>query len=244
MPGAFDARGVHAIGFSNHYPGGYAELIVLNELVALKVPDGLPVQMAAFTEPYAVGVHAVAKSRISTSDAALVLGCGPVGLAVVADLKRCGIGPVVAADFSPTRRRLAAHVGADEVVDPQQETAIAAWRRIDGVRPLVVFEAVGVPGMLDLAMRMAPKGSRVLIVGACMEADRVQPMIGLGKELTIQFALGYEPAEFAEALRAIAEGDVDLAPLHTGSVSIDDVPGAFATLASPDAHAKILVEHG
>ena len=224
MPVAFDADGIHAIGFSNRYPGGYAELMVLNEMLAVDVPAGLPADLAALTEPLAVGVHAVVKSRIAPGEAAIVLGLGPVGLACVAELKRIGIGPVVGADFSARRRALAEHLGCDVVVDPAERPAVAAWRDVDGVRPLVVFEAVGVPGMIDAAMRMAPKGARILVVGVCMQQDRVHPMVGIGRELNIQFALGYEPDEFAQALRSIAEGEVDLRPLITGTVAIDGVP--------------------
>jgi threonine dehydrogenase-like Zn-dependent dehydrogenase len=241
MPAAFDSDGVHAIGFSNRYPGGYAELMVLNEMLAIDVPSGLPADLAALTEPLAVGVHAVAKSRITPGEAAVVLGLGPVGLACVAELKRLDIGPVVGADFSARRRALAEHLGCDVVVDPAEQPAMAAWRDVDGTRPLVVFEAVGVPGMIDAAMRMAPKGARILVVGVCMQQDRLHPLVGIGRELNIQFALGYEPDEFAQALRSIAEGEVDLRPLITGTVPIDGVPQAFADLARPDAHAKILV---
>jgi threonine dehydrogenase-like Zn-dependent dehydrogenase len=241
MPVAFDASGIHAIGFSNTYPGGYAELMVMNDVLGLKVPGGLPPRLAALTEPFAVGVHAVAKSRIAQGDAAVVLGCGPVGLAVIADLERRGLGPVVASDFSPKRRALAAHLGADVVVDPAVERPIDAWRRIDGARPLVVFEAVGVPGMLDQAMRMAPRDARILVVGVCMGHDQIQPMVGIGRELNIQFALGYQPDEFLSSLTAIADGAVDLEPLVTGTVDVAGVPGAFAALADPETHAKILV---
>lgn len=244
MPVSFDADGLHPLGFSNRYPGGYTEQMVLNELLCLKVPAGLPVTMAALTEPLAVGVHAVAKSRITAGESAIVLGCGPVGLACIADMKMRGIGPVVAADFSPARRRLAEAMGADAVVDPREEPAIEAWRRIDGMRPLVIFEAVGVPGMIEQAMRMAPKDARILVVGACMQEDRIHPMLGIGRELNIQFVLAYEPAEFASALAAIADGRVDLAAWHTGTVGIDGVPQAFTDLANPDAHAKILVIPG
>jgi threonine dehydrogenase-like Zn-dependent dehydrogenase len=241
MPIAYDERGLHAVGYSNHYPGGYGELLVVNDLLGLKVPAGLDPHLAAMTEPLAVGVHAVNKSRIVAGDTAVVLGCGPVGLAVIADLHRKGLGPIVAADYSPKRRALAAHLGADEVVDPRDTPAIEAWRRIGGGKPLVIFEAVGVPGMLDQAMRMAPKDARILVVGVCMETDHIQPMVGIGRELSIQFALGYQPDEFAGALVAIAEGQVDLAPLVTGHVGVADVPRAFQDLANPEAHAKILV---
>lgn len=244
LPVAFDADGLHALGFSNRYPGGYAELMVLNEMTGIKVPSGLPHRLAAMTEPLAVGIHAVNKSRIAPGDAAVVIGLGPVGLACIADLKIKGIGPIVAADFSPRRRALAEHLGADVVVDPRETPVIEAWRKIDGNKPLVIFEAVGVPGMLDQAMRMAPRGSRILVVGVCMQQDRVFPLVGIGKELNIQFALAYDPLEFDAALRAIADGAVDLEPLLTGVVGIDDVPRAFAELGDPEQHAKIIVEPG
>lgn len=242
MPVAFDADGLHTIGYSNRYPGGYAEQMVLNADLALKVPDGISPRLAAMTEPLAVGVHAVAKSRIVDGDAAIVLGLGPVGLACIAELKMRGIGPVVGADFSPRRRALAEQLGCDVVVDPRQQHAIAAWREIDGQRPLVIFEAVGVPGMIDAAMRMAPRDSRILVVGVCMQRDHLHPMVGIGRELTIQFALGYTPDEFTGSLHKIADGAVDLTPLLTGSVTVDGVPGAFDALADPEEHAKILVE--
>ncbi len=241
MPMAFDPNGVHALGFSNAYNGGYAEMMVMNELLAIKVPTGLPSHIAALTEPLAVGVHAVAKSRITGGDAALVIGLGPVGLACIAELRMKGIGPIIAADFSPKRRLLAEQLGADVVVDPREVPAIEAWRKADGMRPLVIFEAVGVPGMIEQAMRMAPKDARILVVGVCMQEDRLHPLVGISRELNIQFALAYTPVEFNDSLHAIAEGKVDLTPWLTGTVDIDGVPQAFNDLGDPDEHAKILV---
>ncbi len=139
MPVAFDATGLHGIGFSNAYPGGYAELMVINELMGIQVPDGLPTQLAAMTEPLAVGVHAVAKSRIIAGESAIVIGCGPVGLACIAELKLRGIGPVIAADFSPKRRALAEQLGADVVVDPardHRDRCLARDRRRASTRDL------------------------------------------------------------------------------------------------------------
>lgn len=244
VPGAFDATGVHPVGYSNRYPGGYGELMVLNEAVAIRVAQDVPSHLAALTEPMAVGVHAVSKSGVSTGDAAIVLGLGPVGLACVAELKRRGIGPVVGADFSPRRRELAVHFGCDEVVDPRQETAFAAWRRVDGARPLVVFEAVGMPGMIDQAMKASPRDTRILVVGVCMPEDHLLPIVGITRELSLQFVFGYTPDEFAATYRAIADGAWDLEPMITGRVGVDGVPDAFVALGDPDQHAKILVVPG
>jgi 2-desacetyl-2-hydroxyethyl bacteriochlorophyllide A dehydrogenase len=242
IPVTFNASGVHSIGYSNAFPGGYGERMVLSQMLALKVPDDLDTERAALTEPMAVGRHAVARSGITPAMAAVVLGCGPVGLAVIADLRRLGVAPIVAADFSPARRALAATMGATEVVDPSVEDAIAAWQRVDGSRSLVLFEAVGVPGMIDTAMAAVPRGTKVLVVGVCMEPDTIRPMVGIAKELDLGFALGYTPEEFSGTLRDIAEGTLDVSPLITGRVGLDGVAAAFDELGNPDAHCKILVE--
>lgn len=96
--------------------------------------------------------------------------------------------------------------------------------------------------MIEHTMRMAPRDSRILIVGACMQEDHVHPMLGIGKELSLQFVLGYTPEEFAMSLGAIADERADLSVLLTGTVGIDDIPQAFEDLANPEVHAKILVE--
>ncbi len=247
LPANFDMTApdpqIEGVGaYSNVYPGGYGELMLLSSMLATKVADGVDPKLAALTEPMAVGVHAVNKSGIKAGEAAVVLGAGPVGLACISALRRMGVEPIVAADFSAKRRELALVMGAHEAVDPHAEPAIEAWRRIDGVKPVVIFEAVGVPGMLEQAMRDAPRGGRVLVVGVCMEADAVRPMIGIGKELVISFALGYDPFEFGATLQAISEGEIDVAPMITGHVGIAGVPQAFEDLGKPDEHCKILVE--
>ena len=242
MPAMVTMSGVVNLAYNNEFPGGYAERMLLSPPLMLPVPDGLDHRRAALTEPLAVGLHAVARSRIAPGEAALVVGCGPVGLAVVAGLHRAGVEPIVAVDPSPRRRALAAGLGAHEVADPAAEPGIEAWRRVDGRRPLVIFEAVGNPGMIGAAMRDAPRLSRLVVVGVCMEPDTIQPFFGIAKELNVQFVLAYEPTEFSDALRAIAEGEVDVEPLITGVVAIDDVPAAFEELSQPDRHAKILVE--
>ncbi len=244
LPVAFGVDGLHAVGYSNHYPGGYGELMVLNDLLCLDVPNGLSPRQAALTEPMAVGLHAVNRSRIQAGQPALVLGAGPVGLAVIAALAQVGAEPIVAADFSATRRALAATLGAHEVVDPAVDSATEALARLGRGTASVIFEAVGTQGMLDAAITDAPRNAQILVVGVCMQPDTVRPMLAIGKELNLQFVLGYDPLEFAETLRRIAEGEVDVTPLITGTVPIDGVPEAFQDLAQPDAHAKILVEPG
>jgi threonine dehydrogenase-like Zn-dependent dehydrogenase len=101
--------------------------------------------------------------------------------------------------------------------------------------------AVGVPGIINDVMRRAPMGSRLIVAGVCMEPDTVLPFFGTAKEISVQFVFAYDPNEFADSLRAIAEGEIDVAPLITGEVPLDGVGEAFDELAHPDAHCKIVV---
>lgn len=272
---------VHLVGLSPQAPGGYAERVVVESAMSLVVPHGLPAEVAVLTEPLAVAHHAVRRSEVARRDVAVVLGCGPVGLAVVALLKARGVRTVVASDPSPGRRDLAVRCGADVVVDPTDTSPwdVAAegqrWvrsapqllglavssmeglRRVPGWVPLyraaealgaaemrrpVVFECVGVPGMLEHVLSAAPVHSRVVVVGVCMGEDTLRPTMAVNKELDLRFVLGYTPLELRDSLHLLAEGRVDLSPLVTGTVGLDGVAAAFEALRDPEAHAKVLVD--
>lgn len=241
IPILFTASGIKPIVYSNDVAAGYGERMLLSAPMLAEVPNGLDFRHAALTEPMAVGLHAVNKSRIKPGEGALVLGCGPVGLACIAALKLKGIDTIVAADFSPARRAIATAMGATEVVDPAAEPAFEAWARVGGGKALVAYEAIGVPGIINEVLKDAPMGTRLLVVGVCMEHDTINPFFGISKELNIQFALAYDPMEFSECLRAIAEGDIDVTPMITGEVPLDGVADAFRSLGNPDEHCKILV---
>jgi threonine dehydrogenase-like Zn-dependent dehydrogenase len=245
LPIALTATGMEPVGaYSNTYNGAYAELMRLTAGMCLKVPNGLDHRRAALTEPMSVGRHAVARSGIVPSEAAVVLGAGPVGLAVIAELRRSGIETIVASDYSPRRRSVALAMGASVAVDPARETPIEVWQRDDGRRTPVVFDAIGVPGTLSAAIGAAPAMGRVCVVGSCMQTDTLRPVLAQAKQLTVIFSFAYDPFEFADTLRAIAEGEIDVTPMITGVCGIDGVPAAFDALGHPDDHVKVLVEPG
>ena len=260
VPRVMDGGSAHVVGYSNSFPGGYAQQMLLTEALLLAVPNGLSAEHAALTEPFAVGEHAVASAALDGAAAALIVGCGPVGLAVLAALKARGFGPVIAADFAPGRRTLAERFGADVVVDPNETSPHARWAEYgvpatrgararaiaQGAKPgrAVVFECVGVPGVLQAITEAAPTGSQIIVVGVCMQTDRLEPAIAIAKELDYRFVLGYSAEEFAQTLGNIAEGRIDAAPILTGRVGLSGVAGAFAALATPGEQAKIVIEPG
>lgn len=235
LPVLLSAKGVEPIVYSNSTLGGYAERMLLSAPLLLPIPNGLDFKHAALTEPMAVGLHAVNKSNVAPGETALVLGCGPIGIAIIAALRAKGVETIVASDFSPRRRELATAMGAHQTLDAAQGSPF------DAVKPAVVFEAVGVPGIIDDVLLRARPGTRLVVAGVCMQPDTVHPFFAIAKEINVQFVLAYTPAEFGDSLRALAEGDIDVSPLITGEVGLDEVGTAFDDLADPERHCKILV---
>lgn len=273
--------GIHAIGLSAAAPGAYAERVLVEEAFMMPVPNGLDPTIAALTEPMAVAHHAVNRAEIAKKDAAVVIGCGPVGLAVICMLRTKGIETVVASDPSPGRRALAEACGASIVVDPDEQspydtlggrgyqTSIAGaaagglkamkglhklpipWhlvvRGLDVIgatapkRP-IIFECVGIPGIIDAIISAAPLGTRVVVAGVCMQPDTIRPVMAINKEIDLRFVVGYGPLEFRHTLHLLADGKLDATPLVTGTVGLDGVANAFDTLADPDRHAKIIID--
>jgi threonine dehydrogenase-like Zn-dependent dehydrogenase len=245
LPIALTPAGMEPVGaYSNVYNGAYAEQMRLTAAMCMKIPNGLDHRRAALTEPMAVGRHAVARAAITPAEGAVVLGAGPVGLAVVAELRRLGVETVVVSDFSARRRAVALAMGASVAVDPAVDDPMDAWMAADGRRTPVVFDAIGVPGTLEAVIKAAPPMGRVCIVGSCMQPDSVRPLLAQAKQLTIVFSFAYDPFEFGDTLRAIAEGEIDVSPMITGTCGVDGVPAAFDTLGNPEEHVKILVEPG
>ncbi|GGF50045.1 dehydrogenase [Marmoricola endophyticus] len=138
---------VHLTGLSPLAPGAYAERVLAEGSMTFPVPNGLDPSVAALTEPMAVAGHAVNRSGIGRRDVAVVLGCGPIGLAVICTLKAQGVRTIVASDLSEGRRELARQCGADVVVDPREDSPYDAGAEHAGRRYLSTA-----PGLLELAV--------------------------------------------------------------------------------------------
>ncbi|MER6996704.1 zinc-binding dehydrogenase [Streptomyces sp. NPDC000410] len=247
LPWALDPAGtVRTVGYSNAFPGGFGERIVVQAAALIPVPGSLDPRHAALTEPLAVGFGNVARSGAGPGTPAVVTGCGPVGLGAVAALLERGAGPVVASDPSALRRAAARALGAHAVVDPAAEDPVARCAELagPGVRPTVVVNCVGVPGMLNRLLHTVPRGTEILQIGGVMTEDTIRPVVGIYKDVTIRMCLTYPPEEFGGTLRRIAEGRIDAAALITGEAGYGGVDAAFAALRRPDDHIKVLIRPG
>ncbi len=242
IPAMLTLTGVKDLVYSNDLPAGYSERMLLSAPMLLEVPNGLGVRSRRADRTH--GRRVPRRESFGHRTRRRARWCSAAGRSGSRSSRRSrsrGVAPIVASDYSPARRALAHRMGAHVAVDPAEERAFDAWAREGGGRPLVVFEAIGVPGIIDEALRSAPPQARIVVVGVCMERDAITPFFAIGKELNLQFVLGYDPMEFEATLRSIAEGEVDVEPMITGRVGLDGVPDAFRALANPDEHCKILV---
>ncbi len=230
---------IDSIGASVDTVGAYAEKLLLTEAVLVKVPDSVTDQAAALAEPVAIGVHAVNKAAMSDTDIPVVIGCGPIGLAVISVLKMRGYETIIAADLSPKRRELAAAMGATKAIDPREANP---YDGIDPTAQTIVFECTGANGVLGGIVKQAPLKSKVIIAGIVSGEDSYNALVAVTKELTFIFVTYYDPAEFVDALQAIADGHINWQAWVTGEVGLAGVEGAFEALENPEAHAKILID--
>jgi 2-desacetyl-2-hydroxyethyl bacteriochlorophyllide A dehydrogenase len=248
------AAGAQILGTSPTAPGAFADYVLLDADKLVAVPDGLTPEVASLTEPLAVGRHAAGLGDLEPGRPAVIIGCGPVGLAVLVALKAGGHGPVVVSDPSPLRRAAAERLGADIVVDPGERSPFATWDELGvaeglpsplltGVRrvPVTVFECVGIPGLIQQVVDGVPIGSRVVVVGVCMQPDTIVPVTGILKEVELVFSFAYRSDEFSAVLRDIGDGAVDTESFITRTVGLDSVGDAFEALASDPAEIKIVV---
>jgi threonine dehydrogenase-like Zn-dependent dehydrogenase len=242
-PVVFGAHGIAGVGLSNDYPGGFGEYMLLSEALVRPVPEAIGARLAALTEPVSVGVYYVRAAEMREKDVPLVIGCGAIGLAVIAALRRTGAHPILAADLSAQRREQALQNGADRAIDPRAESPYAMQ---PGAKcpANVIFECVGLPGVLDGVTRGAPHGARVMVAGWCLETDRIFTPIAHFKGLTIKFGGGPAPQDFDVALRAVGEGEIDISSWITHEAGLHGVSAAFERLRDPAAGLRTLIWPG
>lgn len=222
-------------------PGAYAEHVVLPAHDLVRLPDALDARHGALIEPLAVALHAVERAQLQIGEHALVLGGGPVGLAVALWLRQLGAREVVVSDPVAHRRELALQVGASATVDPTTQDVAGAVVELTGAPPSLVVECVGVAGLLQHATDVAAVDGRVVVAGVCMSAESLVPFVPMMKELDLRFAFYYRLADFTTTVDLIARERIDPLPLVTDEISLDEVPERFEALKHPTEECKVLI---
>jgi (R,R)-butanediol dehydrogenase/meso-butanediol dehydrogenase/diacetyl reductase len=222
-------------------PGAYAEFVTCNQVSLFKLPDNVSSRDGALVEPLSVGLHGVKRSGVGAGATAIILGAGPIGLAALTWAKAKG-ATVVVSELATGRGELARKLGADVVVNPNDTNPADKVREMTGRSPDLVFECIGVKGTLEKAINMVGPRGQVVVVGVCMEPDTIQPLACIMKEVSVNFVLGYDRADFDDTIEALKTGRIKPQPMVTDIIQVDQVPEMFEALRRPGARAKVLVE--
>jgi len=220
--------------------GGFAQYAKGGHLATVKVPEKVPLNDAALIEPVAVGLHGVRMAEMKPSARVLVIGAGPIALGTIFWARRLGAGPIAVAASSTRRAELAMKMGATMFLTPGADIA-AQCADVLGGPPEVVFEAVGKPGIMGLALNCVGKRGTIVSLGFWTLPDEgMVPAVGLFKEVRIHFSMVYDMRDYA--LTAEVMGGSPLPAMVTDTVGFDQFAATFEALRTPSGQAKVMLD--
>ncbi len=252
--------GVHRIiGCSPDAPGGFGELMLVQDTFARVVPPSVPVDHAALADAFAVGEYYVRNSGVDASVVPLVIGAGAIGLSAVAALARRGVSPILVADYNESRRATAREMGATHTVDPRERSPYDLWNEValgnaampslvelnhDGASAIprcFVYEFVGVPGVLDGIVHGCPPNTHVFTAGGAPEGDHISSAVAKKKGVVIHFGGGPKHEDWYGTLDAVVAGELDPSPVIGLVVDLEGVPDAIDLARRADGPARIMI---
>lgn len=233
---------VRAIGGSaGKARGSFADYVVVNASQSVLVPAGVSAEQAALVEPLAVGLNILRRARMFPAEKLLILGAGPIGLAIVLWARQQGISEIVVSDPVASRRKLAQMLGATRVADPVTEDLAALCARELGGAPEVVIECAGRPGLLADAIALVAPYGRVVLAGLHFEEERFMRFPPLLKEISIEFPNFTRLEGFRHTLALLGQGRLDPSAMVTHQVGFAELPRMVEALRTPNDFGKVLI---
>jgi len=223
--------------------GAFAQYVNVPAELLYKLPDNFPTEAGALIEPLAVGLHAVKKAGNIVGQTVVVVGAGTIGLCTIMCAKAAGAGRIIALEMSSARKKKALEVGASIVIDPSECDAIAEVRTLTGGYGAdVSFECIGNKSTAKLAIDVIRKAGKSVMVGIFEEASTFNFFEVVSTEKEIIGSLAYN-GEFADVIRFIADGRIDVEPLITGRIHLADIVthGFEELVNNKDGNVKIIV---
>ena len=220
--------------------GAYSEYVKVGYDLVVKLPDALSNRDGALVEPLAVGLHSVKMAGSIAGKTVLIIGAGPIGLTCAIWCRFFGAARIVISEMSEARLKMAETFGFTDFIDPKGDVA-AQFSSLTGSSPEVQFECVGAVGLMQECIQRAPKRGLIMGIGVCDNPDTIVPLMAFGKELTIQWAVGYDKEDFEFTIEMMMQGRISAEAMITEVVSLAQVPAVFEALKKPTNQCKVLI---
>lgn len=226
--------------------GAYAEYIKVPAHMVLvnaqEIPEHVSYEEGAMVEPLACVLHGIEEAGVKLSDTVAIIGAGPIGLLHLLTVKKLGAEKALVIDLVEERLDMAAKLGADETINAGKVDVVQAVRRLTGGYGAdVAIEAIGLPITWKQALKLARKGGTVLEFGGCAPGTEIKvdaEALHYG-ELTVLGAFHATPIHFKKALNMIASKVIDVKPLKTRTMRLEEIEEAFEILSTSKSEVKI-----
>lgn len=225
-------------------PGAFAEYITVYPQMLIPIPDGVDSQNAALAEAFAAALHGIKRSR-KKKGSALVIGGGPIGLALVRLLKIIGFGPVVLSEPLEQKRVIAESFGVDGVIDPfSEDLGACVFNTTGGIGFETVFECSGVADSIQTAMDAAARSGTVCVVSMNFGQINIAPTTLNFKEIWLTGSYSNTHAENIQCLQWMAEGKVDGRALITDLITLEELPQVYMERIHTGKAIKVMLQIG
>jgi (R,R)-butanediol dehydrogenase / meso-butanediol dehydrogenase / diacetyl reductase len=214
--------------------GGYAEYAVTRPNQCIKLPTSASMADGAIIEPLAVALHGVNMAGLKQGDRVLILGAGPIGLAVAFWARRAGASDIIIQDITDHQRDRAVRMGANGFATEPEDPLI------DG-KADIVFECVGIPGLIAQAVGQVRRRGTILLLGLCTRPDTFNSFAMLSKEVRLITSAFFTRAEYEAALDALDAGAAEPRLLVTDTITLADTPARFEALRTRTHDCKVLI---
>jgi len=237
----FCQRNRRTIGIGD-LPGAFAEYFVAYADMLIPIPAGVDFQNAALAEAFAASLHALTCVN-RKSGSALVVGGGPIGLALVRLLKIMGFEPILLSEPVAAKRKLGLELGADQGVDPlADDVNQTVFMTTAGLGCDLVFECSGVPDQVQVCMDAAARGGIVCVVSVMYADASITPMTLNFKEVWLTGSYSNTHAENRQCLAWMAQGKLDGNPLISDLISLDQLPDVYRKRIHTGKAIKVMVD--
>ena len=228
--------------------GAYAEYIGVPAHMVLvnmqEIPQHVSFEEAAITEPLACVLHGVEEARVKLGDTVAIIGAGPIGLLHLLTVKKIGAGKIIIIDLVDERLNFAEKLGVDETINAGRENVVEMVRQLTGGYGAdIVIEAIGLPATWEQALKLVRKGGTVLEFGGCSPGTEIKvntELLHYG-EVTVLGTFHATPLHFRKALNLIASGTINVKPLMTRKMRLEEIKEAFEILSTSKTEIKIAI---
>lgn len=220
--------------------GAFAEYVALPARLVIPAPDAVPDAVLALTEPVSCVVRAARKAKASFGQSVVILGAGPMGNLHVQMMRLVGLAPIIVADLSEARCRMALDAGADAAISEPAQLRDQVLAMTQGRGADLVIESVGSPRLYATAQTLIRKGGHIALFGLTgpEEAMEVNILRTILEENSLKGSVAGMGEDMHDALTLLAHGRFKTAAFTTASYSLAEIQTAFDTFAARPADLK------